>query len=351
MNDKLKIVTVILKITNKLLSKQKYILKNNCKFFVTVTLLLNGFFYFGNLYSQPMMTSFDEENKSEIKSKQWLDIRLGAEFPSASMRYDKDANEVLEDTLHYTDTAAVLHKYRYTTDLNQQKYYLQLGYIGIENFYLYAKFPFAYASIIEKFNYDSSITVRYTKDEDSKFYVEGSQINAGYRFNFDFFNINLLGELFFPFYKYDGNADNSNIDSIGTKTIKLGRTFETSIGTKFDFNLKPIKLELAGLYNSRAEGFSDRFLFNFFVGLASIEDTELYANFVYSTPIGDYQEKFNIDFWRQTLWEKYFDTNIGFKVFFNDDFYANISYTVRMWGENTLAFRTVNVNLGYILQK
>jgi hypothetical protein len=350
----------------------KYMCKSVFRFFVVKLIFL---FSFGicELYSQPILTTFTDKNntnkntnntnKKDTVRNKWLDFRLSTDIVSTSMRYDSRSNEILKDTLPiFIDSLGIEHKYPYTTDLSQKRINLHIGYLDIKNLYCYIKFPFIYTVIEENLEYDSTLTIRYPINNDSKFYCpEGSQVDVGYSFNFDFFNITFLGSVFFPFYKYNSNRNSININSdstdnyidkyINTKKIELERAFETSIGTKFDFNFKPVRMQLGGMFNQRSEDFTNRLHLNFLVGLTSIEETELFANFRYVTSLGDYAEKYKIDFWHQTLWENYFDVDLGFAIFFTDEFYANLGYTIRLYGENTLSHKTLNINLGYIIQR
>lgn len=325
---------------NRFLRKKVLI---NIRYVLFVSILILSYSF--NLYSQPIMTGF---KPSDSTKQQLFDFRLSIELPNASMRYDENAEDILEDTLYFTDSSNKSHKYQYTTDVNQQKYSLNIGYLGLKNFYAYIKIPIVYSAIEEKFKYDSSFSTRYKRNEDSKLYLEGTQINAGYCFDFDFLKLNLVGEIFFPFYKYQTMTDTTS-EYINNKKIELGRTLETSFGTRLNFNLKPVNFELGGLYNIRNDNFTDRLKLNLLIGLNNIENTELFVNFEYLTSLDSFKDDYRVSFWRETLWEKCFNAHLGFKMFFTDEFYADIGYAIKLWGKNTIASRSVKINLGYIL--
>ena len=325
-------------------------LKNHKKLFaIQIFILLFGFGELYSQYSQPIMPAFIKKNKDTTK-KQMFDFRINTDISTASMRYDKNGNSILTDTVIYIDTNEKTFYYPYTTDFAQQKYNFIVGYLGVRNLYCYVNFPLIHSSVSERFKLDSTLTVRTQRNKGTKFYFEGSQIDAGYTFDFDFLNITVLGSVFFPFYKYSSTVDTTD-DYFDNKNIQLGRVFETSTGTKFDFNFENSRLQLGGIYNQRSEDFSDRLMFNLLFGLSSVENTELFANLKYIRSISDFKEKYQIDFWRQALWENYFDMNLGFTIFFTDEFYANLGYVIRLWGENTLSQKTVNINLGYVFRK
>ena len=353
--------------TNNSLAKQKYICKNVSKIFAVKLFCL--FFSISNLHSQPIMTTFtnknnankdnrDKNNKATVRN-QLFDFRLNANATSASMRYDRNANDIITDTLRYSDSLGEVHTYLYTSDFKQQKYNLNIGYLGVKNLYCYATFPFIYTTVEERFTFDSTLTARIPRNKGSKFDAEGLRFDAGYCFNFDFLqnvNLTVLGGIFLPFNKYNSINDAAIIDStddfkIGNKKIELGRVFEGLIGTKFDFNFHPVRMQLGGIYNTRSKDFADKLHLNFLIGFTNIADTELFANFRYVTSIGDYEEKYIVNFWRQTLWENYFDVDLGFTIFITEEVYANLGYTIRLWGENTLSHKTIGINLGYIIRK
>ena len=346
----------MLKNADNSFAKQKYIYKKFYGIFAVKLLFLLGIC---NLHSQPMMTAFSDNDSKVAAKNKLFDFRLSTEISSATMRYDRNSNNIITDTLRYRDSLDAVHTYQYTSDFNQQKYNLRVGYLGVENLYCYATLPLAYTTAEEKFTYDSTLTARFQRNKHSKFYAEGLQFDAGYRFNFDFLkniNVTVLGGIFLPFYKYDAISDNAIIDSsdffkIDNKKIEFGRAFETLIGAKFDFNFAPVRMQLGGIYNQRSEDFADKLHLNFLIGFSNIADTELFANFRYAASMGDYKEKYAVNFWRQALWENYFDVDLGFTIFFTEEFYTNLGYTIRLWGENTLSLKTIGINLGYIIRK
>jgi hypothetical protein len=322
--------------------------KNQNKLFTV--LIFTFFFGICNLNSQPIMPNFIKKNKDATK-KQWFDFRINIDINSAAMRYDKDGNDIVADSVigNYIDSLGVAqeYEYNYTTDFSQQKYNLQFGFLGVKNLFLYAKFPLVHTSIIEKLKLenDPELTERFIRNEKTETFWEGMQLYANYCFDLNFMNVTVLGGMFIPFEKY--NSKSKSIDDFDGRIVELGRVFETSVGARFDFHYESIRLQLGGLYNQRCEDFSDRLLLNFLVGLSSVENTELFANFIYVNSLVDYQESYQINFWRQPLWENYFDMDLGFSMFFTDEFYVNLGYSIRIWGENTLSLKTVKINLGY----
>jgi hypothetical protein len=290
------------------------------------------------------MERFGENTKHQL-----FDFRISTELGSSSMRYNNNKDEIVDDTLYFTDSNDALHKYPYTTDFIQQKYSISVGYLGLKNFYLYAKLPIVYSSVIEKFKYDTNLTARYERNNESKFWLEGLNLDAGYTIVFENLNIHLLGELFIPFTTYNNLTDTTD-EPTYNKHLELERVFEGTVGTKIDYLLEPIRLEIGAKYNFRQNDFSDRLLFNFLIGLSSVEDTEFFANFNYVSSIGSYSAQYAANFWRETLWEKYFSVDVGFMMFVSDEFYFDVGYNIKLLGENSISTKTLKINLGYILK-
>jgi len=326
-------------------------LKNYNKIFTILILVISfGVCDVYTLYSQPIIPEFANKNKDTTK-KQLFDFRLSADISNASMRYDKDGNNILRDTAYYfiDSLEETQDYYEYLTDFSQQKYNLHIGYLGVKNLYCYAKLPLAFTSVLERVTVENQ---RYDRNKDSKPYFEGVQFDAGYSFNLDFVNLDFLnvtfgGSVFFPFHAYSASE---LIDEFHSKKIEYGRTLETSFVMKMDWVLKTTRLQI-GVIEQFRKDFADRTQLNFLIGTSNIENTELYANLKYVKSNGDYQEKYRVDFWRPTLWENYLDMDLGFTIFFTDEIYSNVGYTIRLWGENTFSRNLVNINLGYIFSK
>lgn len=297
------------------------------------------------------MVNFLNTKKAESSHK-LFDVRLSVDLFTSSMRYTHNADEILEDSLAYIyqDTATLEYdtlRLGYTTDFTSQHYNLHFGFVGLENFYAYAKFPIVHTSIVEKFKYDTTIISRYERNNKSKTYLEGLHLDAGYTFRTNFMNASLVGGLFVPFYKYhDWTAETDSI--LNGRSIELGKTLQAKIGTIFDVNLKPLHLQLGGIYNHRAGDFTDQLHFSFLLGLSSVESTDFYAELKYKHSLGDYKDSYQVGFWREPLWSKSADVGVGFKMFFTDKFYIDAGYFIRVWAQNATALRNVNINLGYL---
>jgi hypothetical protein len=299
-----------------------------------------------NIYSQPIFSNNDKTNKKII------DIRLSSNIKTASMRYDNNAKEIVEDSLVflYTDTttdSTTEYNLKYTTDLSQQKYNLHIGYIGLENFYIYAKIPFTYTSVIEKFSYDDNYA-RLIRNDKSETYFEGINFDAGYSFSLKKININLLTGLFIPFGKWEMPIDLDTSLPVNDRWLNLNRKYELNFGTMFDIKLNPIHFQIGCIYNNRGRDFTDRILTNFLIGLNSVENTEISANLKYNTSLTNYKNEYAISFWEYPHWSKTLDLELGYKMFFTDEFYIDVGYNLCLTGKNTLATRTVNIVLGYL---
>jgi hypothetical protein len=298
---------------------------------------------------------------AQNETKKLFDIGIETNFITSERLYDFDSEMRIDDTLRiiYKDTnnQDSAKKYQYTTSFSKQIYTLKVGYLGLKNFEIYAKIPFAYYNILEKMQYDENLR-RQELSSDSKFKVEGFELNGNYVFDFNKVRVGLLGDLFIPFYKYENPTENFsttiNFDdtlallNLLEKEISLGRDFEATFGTKFDFIFEPVKLSLSGFYNFRGGDFSDRLLLDFFIGLSNIPNTELYANVRYVNSLGKYEEKFKVNSWSSVLWEKSIEINPGFKIFLTEQLYANIGYSLVVWGKNALGLSIVKANLGYV---
>lgn len=310
---------------------------------VTCFLLLNI-----RVYSQPIFNNPNKENKK------LFDIRVSSNISNSSMRLDKNKTEILEDTLLYTDISiedepdTTEYILPYTTDFSQQKYNIHIGYIGLENFYIYAKFPIVYTNVIEKFSKNDNMPQRIIKNEKSDTYLEGVNLDVGYNFAFEKTDINFLTELFFPVGKWNEPPDLDTSQLINNKWLDLNRQYNLNIGTLINIKLHPIYFNIGCAYNHRGGDFTDRLLTKFLVGLNSIENTELFATLKYNMSLGDYKEEYAVSFWKYPYWAKTLELELGFKMFFTDDFYINVGYDILVMGKNTLATRVVNINIGYL---
>jgi hypothetical protein len=310
-----------------------------------------------NSNAQPPFVQFKQQNK--IQKQQMFDFRISTNQTNTSFRYDNAEREILDDTLYYSsvDTTAdttIEQAYPYTTNMNMQKYNLHIGFLGLPNFYVYAKLPFVYTNVFEEFKYDSTLSNRYDRNDKSKYYLEGLQFDAGYKIplmfgNDNLMNINVLGNVFIPFYTYETNIDTTD-EPINNKNIQLGRCLEANLGASLDFNIKPMHFQLGAAYNMMGnDAFADRFKANLLIGLASIENTEISINAKYMKSLRDYQSSDAATFWRQVTWQDYVSVDVGFKMFFTDELYVDANYDIIVWGKNTLGKRTINLNVGYIL--
>ena len=300
-----------------------------------------------NAYSQPIFNNNNNKNKI-------IDIRLTTNIKNASMRYDNNTNEIVEDSLLYiyTDTtteATNEYNLSYTTDLSQQEYNLHIGYIGLENFYVYAKIPLTYTSVIEKFTYNELSSQRLIKNDKSELYVEGINFDAGYTFQLGkTINIDLLGGLFIPFGDWKAPLYIDSSALFNNKWLNLNRKYELNLGTALDLNIKPIKLQIGCIYNHRGNDYADNIMTSCLVGLNSVENTEIYAKFKLNTPLSDYKDEYSISFWEYPYWQQEFSLELGYKMFFTSEFYVDVGYNLSLWGKNTLAKRTVNISIGYL---
>jgi hypothetical protein len=105
---------------------------------------------------------------------------------------------------------------------------------------------------------------------------------------------------------------------------------------------------LAGFYNFRSGDFSDRMIFDFLIGFSNIPNTEIFANVRYINSLGEYEEKFKANHWSSVLWEKSVEVDFGFKIFLSEQLYANLGYSLSVWGKNTLGLSIAKINLGYV---
>jgi len=316
--------------------------------------LINTFIFilFGmlniNVYAQPIFNDINKENKK------LFDIRISSNINNCSMRLDKDETKILNDTLLYTDISSedepdtTEYILPYTTDFGQQKYNIHIGYIGLENFYVYAKFPFVHTNVIEKFSKNENMTQRRIKNNKSDTYLEGVNLDAGYNFAFEKTDISLISELFIPFGEWNIPADLDTSQPTNNKWLDLNRKYEFNVGTQIDIKLQTIHFNIGCAYNHRGGNFTDRLLTKFLVGLNNIEDTELFAMLKYNMSLGDYKEEYAISFWKYPYWSKTLEFELGFKMFFTDEFYINVGYDVLLLGKNTLATRIININFGYL---
>jgi len=317
------------------------------KIFPILLLLLSGI----NSYSKPVFVSKTTSDNTINKKK--FDIRLSTNIKNTSTRFDNNSNEIIADTLIFeshdttTDTTTE-YKLRYITDFEQQKYNLHIGYIGLENFYVYATLPFVNTKVTEKFAYDTNMVRRMIRNKKSDTYFEGINFDMGYTFHFEKININLMSELFVPFGNWNAplNLDTSALTD--NKWINLNRKFELNLGTTFDIKLNNLYFQIGGLYNYRGGNFSDRIFANFLVALSNIKNTEIFANLKYKTSLTDYKEEYAVSFWEYPIWSKTLAVEVGFKMFFTDAFYINVGYDICFWAKNSLAKRSVNINAGYL---
>ena len=312
--------------------------------FILILILINS----NNiLQTQPVLIDF-LKNKSNNKYK--FDVNLEANIIAASTRYNKNGTEILKDNwIHIWEDSSTIDTFQlsYTTNFNAQSYNLSFGYNGIKNCWIYASIPFIYYKVVEKFNYDTSELSRFEKNNNSKFIIDGLNLDAGYTFNFDNFNFNFFGGIFIPLYKYENWIDTTK-ELFHNKNIQFGKVFNSKIGTSLDLNLKPIHLCLGGFYRLYNEYVSDNIIVNFLIGLSSVENTDFFIKLNYCHPLKNYDNVYEVTFWREILWNKYLDFIIGFKMLFSDEFYLDAGYDLRVWGNNTIARRSVNIKLGYL---
>ena len=317
------------------------------KKYIFLLAILIGINMYSNAYSQPIFSSIVKKNNKNF------DVRLSANIKTALTRYNHIGTEIPADTLvfYHTDTttdSTSEYRYQYTTDLSQQKYNLHIGYIGLENFYIYAKLPFVYTNVKEIFSQNENMPQRRIKNDESDNYLEGINFDAGYILPFEKIDIHLIGGAFFPFGKWHKPIDLDTSAPINDKWLNLNRKTELNIGTIADIKLKPIHFQIGCRYNYRAGNFNDRILINFLVGLNSVDNTEMSANLKYNTPLSNYKEEYAISFWAYPFWSNTLDLELRYKMFFTDKFYIDVGYDLPLYGKNTLAIKTVNISIGYL---
>ena len=299
------------------------------------------------------------------KTKSSFFFGIETEFTNSSKKIAMNGDEFITDTIVRIDTVRIdttnkndTIKRAFTTNFSQQRYSLKTGYV-YNGLNLFLSLPFVNFNIEEKTMRDTAYTVREVIRNSSSFYAEGIDFLVNYAvFNYNFLTVGILGNVFVPFnsYKKTNVSDDSlNIiyapNYVQQKEIEHNRSLETNFGTVFDLNFKQVTVEIGGIYNYRNwnENFANRLIFNLLFGLETVADARLFVNFTYTTSLGDVNERY-CSFWKTTLWEKFFDTDVGFKIFFTEEFYIQGGYSIRLWGENTLAKNILKFNLGYFIK-
>lgn len=298
------------------------------------------------------------ENLSSVnKFTPLFEIGLGTDMSTASSYFLNNGDNYIADTVYYKNEGdTVFTPYPYTTDLKQNTYSINFKLYNPYDFYflksINLEFPFTYTSLEEKFMYDSlTYSVRYTRNKDSRFDLEGMYVGLNF-FDIELnpINFKVFSRYYLPFYKYKEQSDSTD-DLIYNKQIELGRSNEFLIGGSIFSNFETVSLGLTGIYEMRSADFADRILTNFHFGFSSVKNTEIYLDASYVWSLGDYKDEYRVSLWRTNLYEKYSNIGLGFKIFFTENFYANVGYRIKVWGENSIAKNTVLLKAGYIFSK
>ena len=333
---------------------------NKLKFILILFLFIN--FTNISVFSQGIV--IDKSNDTTpAKKTSIFEIELHGDIKSSSSYFDKDKKNQMTDTIYYrADDDTVDMAYPYTTDFEQEVYYINFKvynpfdvcFIKDVSFFktINLELPFVSTSIEEKFMYDSlNYSRRYTRNKDGRFGLDGISLGINV-FDMDIkpINFKIFSNLYFPIYKYKSKSDSTN-DIMNNKRIELGRETELMFGGSIFSSFSTVCLGLTGAYEYRAGDFSDRILTNFHFGFSSVKNTEIYLSVDYIWSLGDYKDEYKVSHWRTNLYEKYSNVGVGFRILFTENLYANVGYKIRVWGTNSIAENIVLLNVGYIFLK
>lgn len=296
-------------------------------------------------------------------TKKIFDFRISSNIEAASSRYNHESKEIVDDTLHYyNDSTGYMESHLYTTDLNQQRINISVGFLAIKNLSIYLNVPLVNSSVTETFRYDTSITTRWDRNDESKTYIEGAALSAScFLINGKVFSTEISGSVGFPFHDYKFTID-STTDPINNKKITISNFMEYNVGASIGLKLSSVSFNVGAVYNFGNNDFSDMLHLNAGIAISTIPNTKLYTNVDYATAMSEFNpETQSVSFHRihtslytnkiTQPWERHLDAGIGFKINFTEYIYADVGYDIRLWGDNALGSKLININLGYIMLK
>ena len=316
-----------------------------------IVLFFANIFFVSSIFAQ-------EINIEEEKNKQKLfELGVTANFEKSISYFDKNGKVQVTDTIYYQKEGdSTVAYYPYTTDKARRNYVLDVSvYNPLTNYFLKqltVELPFSYYSIKEQFTNDSAVLARkYTRNEDSRYEFDGHGFDLSlFRINTKYIDFDIFTKLYIPFYKYESLSDSTE-DIMYNKKIELGREKEFALASNVRAKISKFRFGIEGIYQMRAGDFTDRILSKLYLAFSNVKNTEIYTNLNYIYSLGEYQEKYKVSQWRTTLYERYFDAEVGFKIAFTENWVADIAYAVKIWGENTPARNNIRLNLAYVFTK
>lgn len=288
-------------------------------------------------YAQPIKPVV----KKQVKNSSKWEISLGYSMGNASLYHDKEGNKITKkvDTIPpgaYENPDTIFAKY--TFQYTNYTIVPSVSYKATEYLKLSASLPFTMSFMEEKYTYDTAYA-RTIRNDYSHYIFDYLALGIDYKLLKGTFEIDMLGGLKVPFGTQDGQG---NTDSV----FLCDNAFEYFAGTKLTYNSQKSRLHAGLVFNGRSEDFSSRFIFNGGLDFLTVKDTELKVKFVYLLPIDDINSTPEFNTLRRPLNEELFQTGVGFKIYFENDMFAEVGYNINLHGKDTWGLGMFNANLG-----
>lgn len=298
-----------------------------------ITLFVFGF---GNLLSQSNTYNVpSREIGKNIKydtyfNKRDLSFGLKMSKVNASSYFDKEGYTIST----FLDTAYLGQYDRfYNIELEKLTFDLFANKRFGEKFSLEFRLPISYYTLDEVYAelYDTVNNQTLPKENKANFslfiidYLESKAIYSLMEGTFDF---DLAMTFRLPFGSENGVAINSR-GFWSDNAIELLPEF------RFGVNMEKFNFGLGLAYNIRGEDLEDRLMTRFYIGLYSIPDSYISANFEWANSLVSFDQAVPFNVRKEPNVEDYFETNILFGVLLTDDIGLDFSYKIRLLGKNS----------------
>lgn len=141
----------------------------------------------------------------------------------------------------------------------------------------------------------------------------------------------------------------SNGIQSGTNPIQIYQAYEILAGYGVNLNLGNGWLQGKVKYNYRTGDFRDRLMEMIEAGFTTVPGTYLKAFLEASQSLASYDKAVEFYPGKTILQDDYYALGIAFNIIFNNGFYTNFSYSIRLYGKNTMNLGSFNFNTGIFL--
>lgn len=262
------------------------------------------------------------------------------EYISSSSYYDNESDQIVKLNYEYEDETLR----QYTFDYHSYSFGLKAEYSILDEVAVFAKLPFIYHTLDERWASDYDDVLRQDKAGYSHTRLDYFGLGARFKiFSFGLYSWSNI-ELKIPSGFHNGvlNDTDNNFWSDGALE------FTPSLFLGYDFSKSWI--EAGASYNFRDEELTDRILVRAEAGVKTVESSALYLTFDYASNIDMYDEELEFNIYKIPVQDEFMSFGGGIYILFDDVLETELSYKVDLKGKNSWSKGIVNLSVGVFIK-